>query len=225
MAADDADTRSVPAAASTSPRLPMPQAGGLQAESLTKSYGRRPILTDVSFRVPAGRSLAVVGANGCGKSTLLKICAGLVSPDSGTVRVQGRLGYCPQEMGLDGFLTADDHLAWFGRGRRLSRRAAVAEGGRIAAALDWTVPRRQQVRHLSGGTRQKLNVTTTMLSDPAVVLLDEPYQGFDHGSYLDFWGLVDQWCSEGRAVVIVTHMLHELNRVHDVLDLSGTEVA
>ena len=63
-----------------------------------------------------------------------------------------------------------------------------------------------------------------MLSDPGVVLLDEPYQGFDHGSYLDFWGLVDQWCDEGRAVVIVTHMLHELNRVHDVLDLSGTEV-
>ena len=223
MASDDAVVRSMPAPAS-SPTVPSPKVGGLEVRSVTKSYGRRRVLTDISFHVPAGRSLAIVGANGCGKSTLVKVCAGLVSPDRGTVRVHGRLGYCPQEMGLDGFLTSEDHLAWFGRGRGLSRRAAVAEGSRVAAALDWSVPRRQQVRHLSGGTRQKLNVTTTMLSDPGVVLLDEPYQGFDHGSYLDFWGLVDKWCDEGRAVVIVTHMLHELNRVHDVLDLSGTEV-
>src|SRR6187551_3351100 len=127
MPADDADTRSEPVPASSPPDS-SPQVGGLEVSSVTKTYGRHRVLTDVSFRVPAGRSLAVVGANGCGKSTLLKICAGLVSPDRGTVRVHGRLGYCPQEAGLDGYLTPDDHLAWFGRGRGLSRRAAVDEG-------------------------------------------------------------------------------------------------
>ncbi len=202
-----------------------PPSGGLAVRSVTKRYGRRPVLTDVSFTVPAGRSLAIVGANGCGKSTLLKICAGLVSPDSGTVEVHGPVGYCPQEMGLDGHLTSADHLAWFGRATGMSRRAAVERGGRIAEALDWRIPPRLQVRHLSGGTRQKLNVTAAMLADPHVVLLDEPYQGFDHGSYLDFWDLVSRWCDEGCAVVVVTHMLHELGRVDDVLDLSGTEVA
>ena len=220
MAADDAVPRSVPAPAS-SPTVPSPKVGGLEVRSVTKSYGRRRVLTDISFHVPAGRSLAVVGANGCGKSTLLKVCAGLVSPDRGTVRVHGRLGYCPQEMGLDGFLTSEDHLAWFGRGRGLSRRAAVAEGSRVAAALDWSVPRRQQVRHLSGGTRQKLNLVLGELHAPDLLLLDEPYQGFDQGTYLDFWQQVHGWRDAGKAVVVVTHLLHDLQHVDHVYDLGA----
>lgn len=220
MAADDAPTQLTGTV--LDPRGPAPS--GLIVRSVSKSFGRRRVLDDVSLEVPAGTSLAIVGANGCGKSTLMKICAGLVSPDSGTVQVHGALGYCPQDMGLAGYLTPDDHLAWFGRPAGLRRRAAVERGHHLARSLDWKVPARLQVRHLSGGTRQKLNVTATMLNDPAVVLLDEPYQGFDHGSYLDFWSLVSTWCAQGCAVVVVTHMLQELDRVDAVLDLSGTEV-
>lgn len=65
----------------------------------------------------------------------------------------------------------------------------------------------------------------TMVSMPDVILLDEPYQGFDHGSYVNFWDVADAWCAQGCAVVVVTHLLQELGRVDAVLDLSFQEEA
>lgn len=174
--------------------MSMEQSGGqvgprghalIEANGVTKAFRRNRVLQDVSFSVARGSSMAIVGASGCGKSTLLKICAGLQSPDSGSVTVRGRLGYCPQQLDLSRFLTPDDHFTWFGAGAKLDRDCSVQAGHQIADTLDWTVPRRP-VRHLSGGTAQKLNVACTMVSRPDVILLDEPYQGFDQGSYLNF---------------------------------------
>jgi len=195
----------------------------LQARGITKTYGGRPVLSGVDLVVHAGEAVAVVGANGAGKSTFLKICAGLVSPDSGEVVVNGRLGYCPQEIGLFGFLMPDEHFTLFGAGRGLTRQQARRRGRRIAAQLDWDARVRTQVRHLSGGTQQKLNLTLAMLGDVDVLLLDEPYQGFDRGSYIDFWHHLGQWRDAGKAVVVITHMLDSLERVDRVLELSATE--
>jgi ABC-type multidrug transport system, ATPase component len=195
----------------------------LQARGITKTYGGRPVLSGVDLVVHAGEAVAVVGANGAGKSMFLKICAGLVSPDSGEVVVNGRLGYCPQEIGLFGFLMPDEHFTLFGAGRGLTRQQARRRGRRIAAQLDWDARVRTQVRHLSGGTQQKLNLTLAMLGDVDVLLLDEPYQGFDRGSYIDFWHHLGQWRDAGKAVVVITHMLDSLERVDRVLELSATE--
>ncbi len=196
----------------------------LKADGVCKRYGRHQVLDSVSFSVSAGRSLAIVGANGCGKSTLLKICVGMLSPDAGSITVRGHLGYCPQSADLGSFLTPDNHFTWFGSGHGLGRARSNQEGANIASSLNWQVVDKQ-VRYLSGGTAQKLNVTCAILGRPDVILLDEPYQGFDEGSYLDFWDLVESWCDKGAGVVIVTHMLRELHRVHDVLDLSPRAAA
>ena len=75
-------------------------------------------------------------------------------------------------------------------------------------------------RDLSGGSRQKLNLALALLGQPGVLVLDEPYQGFDHGTYLNFWDLVDSWRQEGKGVLIVTHLLAELSRVDRVVELS-----
>jgi len=191
----------------------------IEVHEVSKSYQRHRVLDRVSFALPPGKALAVIGANGCGKSTLLKICAGLLSPSSGRVVVRGRLGYCPQALELSPYITANNHFTWFGAGQGLDGRTSRQFGAEVAAALDWQVPA-LQTRHLSGGTQQKLSLACTMESAPDVILLDEPYQGFDSGSYIDFWALVDQWCAQGCAVIVVTHLLHELHRVDAVLDLS-----
>lgn len=192
----------------------------LHARGIVKSYRRRRVLHGVDLAVRAGEVAAIVGSNGAGKSTLLKICAGLVTPDGGRVTVRGRLGYCPQNAGVMGFLTPGEHFTLFGAGRGMRRGAAARRGRELARALDWTVNRRTLAKDLSGGTRQKLNVVLAALGDPDVLLLDEPYQGFDRGSYLDFWRHVWDWREEGKAVVVVTHMLNRLDRVDQVLDLS-----
>jgi ABC-type multidrug transport system ATPase subunit len=197
----------------------------LEARGITKKYGRRPVLTGVDLVMRSGEVAAVIGANGCGKSTFLSICAGLTGADKGEVRVRGSLGYCPQDGGTAGFLDAGEHFVLIGAGRGMSREESVRIGGARASALDWTPGRGKQARHLSGGTRQKLNLVLAGLGEPDVLLLDEPYQGFDKGTYLDFWHQVWQWREAGKAIVVVTHLLNQLDRVDTVLELSPARKA
>ncbi|MFE7811291.1 ATP-binding cassette domain-containing protein [Streptomyces sp. NPDC057433] len=192
----------------------------LQARGIVKRYKRRRVLTGVDLVVHAGEVAAIVGSNGAGKSTLLKICAGLLSPDKGQVTVSGNLGYCPQNAGVMGFLTPQEHFTLFGTGRGLSRKESGHRGRELAGELDWDPARGVLAKDLSGGTRQKLNVVLSALGGPDLLLLDEPYQGFDHGSYVDFWRSVWAWREAGKAVVVVTHMLNQLDRVDQVLDLT-----
>lgn len=202
-------------------RRPMPGPVRLRARGIVKRFRRREVLSGVDLTVHAGEVAAVIGANGCGKSTFLRICAGLISPDKGTVSVDGTIGYCPQDAGTIDFLRPDEHFVLVGGGRNWSRDRSRAKGRTAAATLDWDASTPTQSRHLSGGTRQKLNLIMAGLTEPDVLLLDEPYQGFDRGTYLDFWEQVWRWRDTGRAVVVVTHMLNQVDLVDTVLDLTG----
>jgi ABC-2 type transport system ATP-binding protein len=203
---------------------PSPAAPRLVVDGVTKLFRRHRVLDRVGLVVAAGEVAAVVGPNGSGKSTLLRICAGLQSPDEGRVTVHGGLGYCPQQPALVDLLNADEHVDLVGAGRGLDRAQARRAGADLAARLDW-VPDGRPVGELSGGTRQKLNLVLAGLGDPAVLLLDEPYQGFDGESFLDFWEQVWHWRDEGRAVVVVTHRPEQLKRVDAVLDLGRQRAA
>jgi ABC-2 type transport system ATP-binding protein len=196
----------------------------LVVSQVGKSYRRTRVLDDVSLCVDAGEVVALTGENGAGKTTLMRICAGLLRADSGRVQVAGRIGYCPQNPGLFELLTADEHLIMFGRGVGLTRDAALSRGHALLAEFGFPVGRRVVTAHMSGGTRQKLNLALALLSDPTLLLLDEPYQGFDRGTYVNFWDHCQTWRAEGKAVVVVTHMLAELDRVDRVFELPATRV-
>jgi ABC-type multidrug transport system ATPase subunit len=141
------------------------------------------------------------------------------------VLVGGRVGYCPQEPGLLDLLNADEHLIYFGAALGLGRRAAVAAGRRLLEEFDFPTADGNLSRRLSGGTRQKLNLACALLGDPTLLLLDEPYQGFDRGVYVNFWDHVGAWSAAGKAIVIVTHMLAELSRVDRVVELAVAQPA
>ena len=191
----------------------------LSVSGVTKRFGRRLVLDAVDLDVAPGEAVALIGENGAGKSTLLKTCAGFLAPDAGTISTTGPVGYCPQEPGLLVLLTADEHLVLFGRAQGLSRNDALAQGRQLLEELGFPVGRPAQTRRLSGGSRQKLNLALALLGTRDVLLLDEPYQGFDHGTYVSFWHHVERWRDEGRAIVVVTHMLAELHRVDRVVEL------
>lgn len=191
----------------------------LQANALAKRYGRRSVLDGVNFHVDRGEAVAIIGENGAGKTTLLKVCAGLLAPDAGSVRRHGRIGYCPQEPGVVDLLTAEEHVLLFGAAAGLSRSHARTTGMALLDSFGFPAGENAVARDLSGGTRQKLNLALALLGDPTVLLLDEPYQGFDMGTYIDFWSHVDAWRDEGRAVAIVTHLLTELQRVDRVVEV------
>ncbi|WP_436772385.1 ATP-binding cassette domain-containing protein [Yinghuangia sp. YIM S09857] len=218
-------------AALSAPEDPAPQAHAtpelargrvlLSLERVGKRHRRTTVFADVDLTVRAGEVAAVVGANGCGKSTLLRICAGLVKPTTGTVRRTARVGYVPQEGGTAGWLTPAEHFALFGAAARMAPRRARSTGEHLARRLAWRPDRARCAQHLSGGTRQKLNLVLGELHAPDLLLLDEPYQGFDQGTYVDFWQQVRAWRDSGRGVVVVTHLLHDLRHVDQVLDLSA----
>lgn len=191
----------------------------LSLAGVAKRYRRQTVFTGVDLTVRAGEVAAIVGANGCGKSTLLRICAGLTRPSAGAVRRTRRVGFVPQDGGTAGWLTAEEHFTLFGAAAGMVPRRARSTGVHLASRLAWRPNPRQRAQQLSGGTRQKLNLVLGELHAPDLLLLDEPYQGFDQGTYLDFWQQIFAWRDAGRAVVVVTHLLHELQNVDHVLDL------
>jgi ABC-2 type transport system ATP-binding protein len=177
------------------------------------------VLRGESLDVFPGEAVALVGENGAGKTTLLRICAGLIAPDAGRLAVGGRIGYSPQDPGLLDLLTAEEHVVYFGRALGLERGDALARGHTVLEEFGFADGRTTVAKDLSGGTRQKLNLALALLGDPALLLLDEPYQGFDRGTYVNFWDQVDGWREQGKAVLVVTHMLAELARVDRVVEL------
>jgi len=180
------------------------------------------VLDTVDLDVQPGEAVALVGENGAGKTTLLRICAGLIRADAGTVTVDGRIGYCPQQATFLESLRVDEHLILFGRAHGLGRADARRRGQTLLAGLEFSADPGQTIRELSGGARQKLNLTLALLGDPEVLLLDEPYQGFDRGSYISFWDQITRWCTAGRGVLVVTHLLAELDRVDRIVGLPTT---
>ena len=184
----------------------------LSAQNIAKSYGRlrhRHVLRDVSFTVAPGSLVGIVGENGAGKSTLLKILAGALRPDRGRVALVGALGYCPQEVVLNPTLSVAQHLDYFAAAYR------VPDLGRADALVDrlaYGQYRHAPVATLSGGTQQKLNLTLALMHDPQVLLLDEPYQGFDWETYLRFWDLAADLRARGRAVLVISHLVFDQAR-------------
>jgi ABC-type multidrug transport system ATPase subunit len=181
----------------------------VMARDVHKAYRHHRVLQGVDLAVPAGALVAVVGENGAGKSTLLRVLAGTLAADTGTVDVRGRLGYCPQEPVLNGALTVDHHLRYFAAAYGLTDLARADE---LLDTLAFAGYRDRPVDELSGGTRQKLNLTLALIHDPDVLLLDEPYQGFDWETYLRFWELVGTLRERDRAVVVITHLVFEQER-------------
>jgi ABC-type multidrug transport system ATPase subunit len=193
------------------------QAPVLHAHDIHKSYGKHPVLRGADLTVTAGQLVAVVGENGAGKSTLLKILAGTLPVDRGEVALSGTLGYCPQDPVLNTSLTVEQHLRYFAAAHRLPD---LDRAGELVRLLGYEAYRDSLVGDLSGGTRQKLNLTVALLHDPDVLLLDEPYQGFDWETYLRFWDLVEDLRSRGKAVVIITHLVFEQDRFDLLADLA-----
>jgi ABC-type multidrug transport system ATPase subunit len=193
----------------------------LVVSGVSKSYGKTVILDRVDLTVHGGEVIALTGENGAGKTTLMRICAGLIRADAGTVEIGGRIGYCPQIPGLFELLTPDDHLVMFGRAAGIDRTESLRRGRAILDEFGYPLHEHSVTRDMSGGTRQKLNLALALLADPTVLLLDEPYQGFDRGTYVNFWDHCDTWRAAGKAVVVVTHMLAELERADRVVEFSA----
>jgi heme exporter protein A len=191
----------------------------LQVESLSKRYGPRRVLVDLSFEVRAGSVLVVTGPNGAGKSTLLRCLAGLERPERGRVRFReggqewgraerrGRLGFLSPELSLYEELTGRENLDFFALLKGLRRGAAAS--GELLDRVGLGRRGDDRVGEYSSGMRQRLKWAFALLGDPAALLLDEPGLTLDAEGFATAADLVEQARRRGRLVVLATNDTRE----------------
>ena len=204
-----------------------PAGAGLRATQIAKAFRRGvwprrrsvEVLRGADLLVGPGEVVGLVGENGSGKSTLMKIVVGALAADDGTVEVSGRIGYCPQDPVLYDRLTCDEHLELFGVAYGMTSEQLDAAAGELYTTLGFEQWRASRVDELSGGTRAKLNLALALLPDPEVLLLDEPYAGFDWDTYQRFWDLAATRRSAGRSVLIVSHFVADHERFDRIVEL------
>lgn len=203
----------------------------LRAEGIKKTYGSRlpftrsvEVLTGADIVLPAGEVVGIVGENGSGKSTLLKILVGVLEPDSGSITTDATVGWCPQDSLLYDRLTIAETFDLFGEAYGLDAEEIVAERDRLADQLDFERFLDYRIDRLSGGNRRKVDLSIGLLHDPDVLLLDEPYTGFDWETYLAFWDLTEDLKDRGTAIAIISHLINERERFDRLYELRDGEL-
>lgn len=208
----------------------------LVAEGLTKSYGDRDAVRDVTLRLEPGRILGLVGVNGAGKTTTIKMLAGLVAPTRGEATLDGaptlrpearrRLGYLPEDSPLYEEETARSYLGFFGALYDLPRAAARDRAERLLDRLGLAPEhRRRPLGTLSKGMRRKVSVARCLLHEPPVLLLDEPTSGLDPGTTGELERFLAELRRDGTAVLLSAHNLPQVEKLCDeIVVLHGGRV-
>jgi ABC-2 type transport system ATP-binding protein len=196
----------------------------LAATGLTKSYGERVALREVSFAAGAGELVAVIGPNGAGKTTLLSILAGIQRPDAGEVtRPPREIGWVPQQPAVYAKLSVAENLRLFARLEKVADVDAVV--ARMLEQTGLADRAGDELGTLSGGNRQRVNIAIGLLAEPPVLLLDEPSASLDPRQRARLWEFVGEQTARGTAVIFSTHDVQEAERYADrVLVLADGEL-
>ncbi|NOY92493.1 MAG: ABC transporter ATP-binding protein [Deltaproteobacteria bacterium] len=203
-------------------------------EEVGVSFGKLKALIDVSIRASAGEVLMLAGPNGAGKSTLMRVLLGLVRPSSGQLlvddvatqvnhRFKAQLGYLPEAVAFSENLTGSQVLRFFAQARGVDRKRVDA----VLERVGLTQASRRRVRGYSRGMRQRLGIAVAILTEPALLVLDEPTGGLDQEGLELLWSVLSEWRESERVVIMATHDLTLVERRVDcvcVLD-AGRRVA
>jgi ABC-2 type transport system ATP-binding protein len=183
----------------------------LAVRSVTKRFGERVALGDVSFELAPGELIGIIGPNGAGKTTLLSILAGVLAPDAGELESFGAgAGWVPQQTALYRKLSVAENLRLFARLEKLTDPEAA-----VTRMLEQTGLRDradEEVGRLSGGNQQRVNIAIGLLAEPAVLLLDEPSASLDPRQRERLWEFISALAGRGTAVVFSTHNVAEVER-------------
>jgi ABC-2 type transport system ATP-binding protein len=183
----------------------------LAARSLTKRFGSRAALNAVSFELSPGELVGIIGPNGAGKTTLLSILAGVLEPDEGDLSRPGReAGWVPQQPALYAKLSVAENLRLFARLERVADPDAVVARMLAQTALEDRCD--EEVGRLSGGNRQRVNIAIGLISEPSVLLLDEPSASLDPRQRERLWEFISALAGRGTTVVFSTHNVAEVER-------------
>lgn len=198
--------------------------GGLVliAERISKSFGDRRVLADVSMALRRGWITSLLGPNGSGKTTLIKILAGIYKPTAGSVRHEGdkiRIAYLPQGRGLYESLTGWDNIMFYARLYGMDEGEARRRALEVLERLDLLAHANRRVASYSGGMKRKLSLLLALLSPADVLILDEPTAELDPHARRAVWEVLLEERRKGVAVLVATHHLEEAEALSDYVYL------
>ena len=202
----------------------------LNAEGLVKSYSRRRVVDGVNLQVSAGEIVGLLGPNGAGKTTTFRMICGMVKPDSGSVFLSGEnvtrwpmylrareggMGYLPQQSSVFGKLSAEDNLRGimqmlgFNRKKQRTRVEELLDQFQIAHI------RKTAAGKLSGGERRRLEIARCLVSEPKIIMLDEPFAGIDPVTVQSIQEVIRELAQNGIAILITDHAAREILQITD----------
>ena len=199
----------------------------IEADGLTKAFGKVRALNGLSLTVPTGQAVAILGPNGAGKTTFIRMVATLLRPDSGTLRVGGcdvvkepmavrrKIGLAGQSAAVEEMMTGRENLTMVARLYGQGKKEAAASAKRILEQMDLTDAGGRMVKGYSGGMRRRLDLGASLVGAPRLLLLDEPTTGLDPGSRNEVWDGIRAMRQGGTDVVLTTQYLDEADHLAD----------
>lgn len=206
----------------------------IEINNLNKSFGEKEVLRGVSFSAESGSAFGLLGRNGAGKTTSIRIIMGVFYPDSGEVLVDGkpinrdklRIGYLPEERGLYPKQKIAAQLAYFGRLRGLSSSEAKENTKRWLERMGMSEYADKKLETLSKGNQQKIQLAVTLLHDPQLIILDEPFSGLDPVNAMLLKDVIKEMIDKGAAVIFSSHQMNYVEEFcNDIAILNAGKVA
>jgi ABC-2 type transport system ATP-binding protein len=195
-------------------------------EHISKSYGSFRAVSDLSFEVFGGEVFAILGPNGAGKSTTIRMILDILKPDTGSIGVLGgalteatkdRIGYLPEERGLYRNVPVLEMMVYLGTLKGLSSAEAKKRALDYLQRLELAEHAKKKVSELSKGMQQKVQFAVTVLHDPDLVIIDEPFSGLDPVNTMVIQDLLLDFAKRGKAVVMSTHQMQQIEEMADRL--------
>jgi len=198
----------------------------LSVRNLSRSFGNRLVVDDVSFDVGRGRLTGFVGGNGAGKTTTMRMILGVLSPDSGDVLLDGApvgesalhgFGYMPEERGLYPKMEIGEQLAYLARLHGIDKTTATQRADDLLERLGLIERRRDKLESLSLGNQQRVQVAAALVHDPDVLIMDEPFSGLDPLAVDEVVAVIAEHAARGVPVLFSSHQLEVVERLCDDL--------
>lgn len=198
----------------------------ISVENINKSYGSYRAVSNLSFDLYQGEVFALLGPNGAGKSTTIRMILDIIRPDSGEIRITGKkmedslrdlIGYLPEERGLYKDSKIIDVMVYIGQLKGLSRDVAHKRSMELLERLELADKAKQKVKEFSKGMQQKVQFAVTILHQPKILVIDEPFSGLDPVNTRIIKDILLEQKQQGVGIIMSTHQMHQVEEMADRL--------